>query len=44
MSAAQLVFINISNDETDDDEDDSGSLAWLSLLALPFLARRKAKK
>ena len=44
LSAAQLVFINISNDETDDDEDDSGSLAWLSLLALPFLARRKAKK
>ncbi|OUS73823.1 DNA degradation protein EddB [Pseudoalteromonas sp. A601] len=44
LSAAQLVFINISNDETDDDEEDSGSLAWLSLLALPFLARRKAKK
>lgn len=43
LSAAQLVYINIINDEADD-EDDSGSLGWLSLLALPFLARRRVKK
>ncbi|WP_394193247.1 ExeM/NucH family extracellular endonuclease [Pseudoalteromonas atlantica] len=43
LSAAQLVYININNDEADD-EDDSGSLGWLSLLALPFLTRRRVKK
>ena len=43
LSAAQLVYININNDEADD-EDDSGSLGWLSLLALPFLTRRRAQK
>lgn len=43
LSAAQLVYINIINDEADD-EDDSGSLGWLSLLALPLLARRRVKK
>ncbi len=44
LSAAQLVFININNDEADDEEDDSGSFGWLSLLALPFLARKRTKK
>ncbi|MBB1397936.1 ExeM/NucH family extracellular endonuclease [Pseudoalteromonas sp. SG44-8] len=44
LSNAQLVYINIANDETDDEDDDSGSLFWLTLLALPltFLRRKKA--
>ncbi|KPH94488.1 DNA degradation protein EddB [Pseudoalteromonas porphyrae] len=42
LSAAQLVFINI--DKVDEKKSNSGSLGWLSLLALPLLARRRIKK
>ena len=58
LSEAQLLYINITNDEADDEaedvaeeeteeeskDDDSGSFAWLSLLALPFALRRRIKK
>ena len=61
LSEAQLLYINITNDEADDEvedvaeeveeeteeeskDDDSGSFAWLSLLALPFALRRRMKK
>ena len=55
LSEAQLLYINITNDVADDvteedeteeesKDDDSGSFAWLSLLALPFALRRRMKK
>ncbi len=45
LSEAQLLYINVKNDEADDeDEDDSGSFGWLSLLALPFVAVRRRFK
>ncbi|MBB1479487.1 ExeM/NucH family extracellular endonuclease [Pseudoalteromonas sp. SG41-2] len=43
LSNAQLVYINIANDETDDEDDDSGSLFWLTLLALPLTLLRRKK-
>lgn len=43
LSNAQLVYINIANDETDDEDDDSGSLFWLTLLALPITLLRRKK-
>ncbi|WP_213611466.1 ExeM/NucH family extracellular endonuclease [Pseudoalteromonas sp.] len=50
LSAAQLVFINISEvpedsiDSNEDQDNSSGSFAWLSLLALPFVISRRRKK
>ncbi|MGX1113494.1 putative extracellular nuclease [Pseudoalteromonas sp. MBR-15] len=47
LSEAQLLYINVKNDEADDedeDKDDSGSFGWLSLLALPFVAVRRRFK
>ena len=43
LSDAQLVYININNDESDDEDDDSGSLFWLTLLALPLTLLRRKK-
>ncbi|MFY8285727.1 ExeM/NucH family extracellular endonuclease [Pseudoalteromonas sp. SSMSWG5] len=53
LSQEQQLNINITNDEADDTPDeveeqpkdnDSGSFAWLSLLSLPFVLRRRMKK
>ena len=43
LSDAQLVYININNDESDDKDDDSGSLFWLTLFALPLTLLRRKK-
>ncbi|NMM40638.1 ExeM/NucH family extracellular endonuclease [Pseudoalteromonas arctica] len=43
LSNAQLVYININNDKSDDKGDDSGSLFWLTLLALPLTLLRRKK-
>lgn len=41
LSERELVYINVTNDTSDDEDEDSGSLAWLTLLALPFIGRRR---
>ncbi|WP_188729181.1 GlyGly-CTERM sorting domain-containing protein [Pseudoalteromonas gelatinilytica] len=38
----QVCFKSVQIEESKD--DDSGSFAWLSLLALPFALRRRMKK